>query len=145
MLRGYNDSVLLFLLVFLLPDDLDQLRGAWLTVSQVYDGKTLVDEKTPPKEGPAVKVAYDGNKWTVMVGEKSVATGMIKVDATKTPKEIDVLDETGTVNEKTRLGIYEVQGDIYKYCMGLPGKPRPREWVSKAGTGHSCMVSKRER
>jgi len=31
--------------------DLDQLRGTWLTVSLVHDGKTVVDEKIPPKEG----------------------------------------------------------------------------------------------
>ena len=31
--------------------DLDKLRGTWLTVSLVNDGKTLVDEKTPPNEG----------------------------------------------------------------------------------------------
>jgi hypothetical protein len=27
-------------------DDLDKLRGTWLTVSLVNDGKTLVDEKS---------------------------------------------------------------------------------------------------
>ena len=63
--------------------DLAKLGGTWLTVSLVYDGKTLVDEKTPPKEGPATKLAYEGNTWMVKVGNKTVATGKFKIGAAK--------------------------------------------------------------
>ena len=98
-------------------NDAEKLQGTWLTVSQVADGKTLVDEKTPPKAGPAVKLAYEGDKWMVKVGDKTVAWGKFKIDQTKTPKEIDILDETGTKNDKTKLGIYEFDGDTYRYCL----------------------------
>src|SRR5947209_11884232 len=97
--------------------DRDKLQGTWLTVSLVNDGKTLVDEKTPPKEGPVTKLAYEGDHWKIIVGDKTVATGKFTIDAAKTPKEIDILDETGTRNEKTKLGIYELNGDTYKYCL----------------------------
>jgi uncharacterized protein (TIGR03067 family) len=125
--------------------DLDKLRGTWSTVSLVNDGKTLVDEKTPAKKGPAAKLAYDAKKWMIKVGDKTVASGQFKIDATKKPKEIDVMDETGTKNEKTRLGIYELDGDTYKYCLAPPGKPRPKEFTSKEGSGHSLGVMKREK
>src|SRR5580704_11046045 len=78
--------------------DLDKLRGTWLTVSLVNDGKALVSEKDPPKEGPATKFAYDGNKWMVMVGDKTVAGGVFTIDPAKTPKEIDIMDESGVKN-----------------------------------------------
>jgi uncharacterized protein (TIGR03067 family) len=125
--------------------DLDKLRGTWLTVSLVNDGKTLVDEKSPPKEGPVTKLAYDGNKWLIKVGDKTVASGMFKIDATKTPQEIDIFDETGKKNDKTKLGIYELKGDLYKFCLAPAGKPRPTEFTSKEGSGHSLGVSKREK
>ncbi len=125
--------------------DLDKLRGTWLTVSLVNDGKTLVDEKVPPKAGPTTKLAYDGNKWMVKVGDKAVATGTIKIDSTKMPKEIDVMDASGMKNGKTQLGIYELDGDTYKYCVAPAGKPRPTEFTSKEGSGHSLIVSKREK
>jgi uncharacterized protein (TIGR03067 family) len=125
--------------------DFAKLSGTWLTVSLVNDGKTLVDEKTPPKEGPVTKLVYERNTWIVKVGDKTVATGTIKIDATKTPKEIDVMDETGMKNDKTRLAIYALDGDTYKYCIAPPGKSRPTEFASKAGSGHSLAVSKRER
>jgi uncharacterized protein (TIGR03067 family) len=126
-------------------DDLEKLRGTWLTVSLVDDGKTIVDEKTPPKERAATKLAYEGNKWVIKVGDKAVASGVFKIDATRTPREIDILDESGEKNEKTKLGIYELTGDTYKFCLAPAGKPRPKEFASKAGSGHSLGVSTREK
>ena len=125
--------------------DFDKLQGTWLTVSLVNDGKTLVDEKTPPKEGPATKLVYERDQWIIKVGDKTVASGVFKIDAMKTPKEIDILDETGLTNDKTKLGIYELKGDTYKYCLAPAGKPRPTGFSSKPGSGHSLGVSKRER
>jgi uncharacterized protein (TIGR03067 family) len=125
--------------------DLEKLRGTWLTVSLVNDGKTLVDDKAPLKEGPATKLVYDGNTWMIEVGDKTVATGVFKIDATKMPKEIDIMDESGVKNDKTKLGIYELDGDTYKYCLAPAGKPRPTEFTSNTGSRHSLGVSKREK
>jgi uncharacterized protein (TIGR03067 family) len=123
--------------------DLDKLRGSWLTVSLVNDGKTLVDEKAPPKEGPATKLVYDGNAWIIKVGDKTVVKGVFKIDSTKKPKEIDIMDESGVQNDKTKLGIYELDGDTYKFCLAPAGKARPQDFTSKKGTGQSLGVSKR--
>jgi uncharacterized protein (TIGR03067 family) len=125
--------------------DRDKLQGTWLTVSLVNDGKTLVDEKTPQKDGLATKLVYDGNKWLIKVGDRTVASGSFTIDSTKKPKEIDILDETGVKNDKTKLGIFELDGDVYKYCLAPAGKPRPTEFTSKPGSGHSLGVSKREK
>ena len=81
----------------------------------------------------------------IKVGDKTVASGTFKIDPTKTPKEIDVMDESGVKNDKTKLGIYALDGDTYKYCLAPAGKPRPTEFTSKAGSGHSLGVSKREK
>jgi uncharacterized protein (TIGR03067 family) len=126
-------------------DELDKLRGTWLTVSLVNDGKTLVDEKNPPKDGPMTKLVYEGTKWTIKVGEKAVAGGILKIDPAKKPKEIDIMDESGTKNDKTKLGIYEIDGDTYKFCLATAGKPRPTEFTSKEGSGHSLGMMKREK
>src|SRR5215212_2157548 len=88
--------------------DLDRFRGTWLIVSLVNNGKTLVDEKTPLKEGRTTKLVYDGHMWMIKAGDKTVASGVFKIDSTKQPKEIDIMDESGVKNEKTKLGIYEL-------------------------------------
>jgi uncharacterized protein (TIGR03067 family) len=126
-------------------DDLDKLQGTWLTVSLMNDGKTVVDENLPPKPGPATKVVYEGSQWRVTVGDKTVATGTVKIDATKLPKEIDIMDESGMINDKTKRAIYELEGDTFKYCIGLAGKPRPAEFSSKEGSGNALIVSRREK
>lgn len=126
-------------------DDLARLSGTWLTVSLVIDGKTVLDEKSPPKSGPATKLVYEGTKWMIKVGDKTVAGGVFQIDSAKSPKEIDIFDETGVKNETTKLGIYELNGDTYKYCLAPAGKPRPTEFTSKPGSGHSLGVSKRQK
>ena len=122
--------------------DLDKLRGTWLTVSLVNDGKTLVDEKSPPKIGPATKLLYDGNTWMIKLGDKTVASGSFKIDATKMPREIDIMDESGVKNDKTKLGIYELQTVTpTKYASGrqpaIPGRrslvANGREWGTPVG------------
>jgi len=125
--------------------DLEKLKGTWLTVSLVSDGKTIVDEKMPPPPGPVTKLAYEGNRWMVKVGDKTVAQGLFRVDATKKPRQIDILDETGESNERSKLGIYEVDGDVYRYCLAPAAKPRPKAFVSRPGTGDSLGVMKREK
>ncbi len=125
--------------------DLDKLQGTWLTVSLVNDGRTIVDEKAPPKEGPATKLAYEGNKWLIKVGDRVVATGTFKIDTTKKPKEIDLMDESDVINANTKLGIYELSGNTYKFCLAPAGKPRPTEFTSKEGSGHSLGVLKPEK
>jgi uncharacterized protein (TIGR03067 family) len=126
-------------------DDLAKLQGTWSTVSMVSDGKTLVGENVPAKPGPTTKLAYEGDQWKIIVGDKTVASGITRIDSTKTPKEIDILDETGVKNGQTKLGIYELDGDTYTYCLAPPGKPRPTEFSSKEGSGYSLGVSKREK
>ena len=125
--------------------DLDKLQGSWRTISLVNDGKVLVGEKVPPQPGPATALVYERNRWLIKVGDKTVASGIFTVDASKAPKEIDVMDESGLKNGKTKLGIYELDGDRYKYCLAPAGKPRPAEFASPEGSGYSLGVSERER
>jgi len=126
-------------------DDVELLRGTWLTVSLVHNGVMVIGEGAPPLPGPPTKLVYEGNKWMLKSGDKTIASGTIKIDSTKTPKEIDIMDDSGVVNAKTKLGIYEINGDIYKYCVAQSGQPRPTEFLSKAGSGYSLTVSKREK
>jgi len=126
-------------------DDLNKLQGTWLTVSLVNNGKTVLDEKSPAKDGPVTKLIYGGNTWTIKVGDKTVASGKFQIDSTKKPKEIDIMDASGEKNDKTKLGIYELDGDSYKFCLATVGKPRPKEFTSKEGSGDSLGLSKREK
>jgi len=43
------------------------------------------------------------------------------------------------------LGIYELEGDGYRVCFALVGKPRPSEFTSKSGSGTILQVWEREK
>jgi len=127
------------------PDaDLARLQGTWLTVSLINNGKTLAAEDLPPEPGPVTTLAYAGDRWLVKVNGQTVATGITRLDSSKTPKEIDILDAPGVKTDKSQLGIYELNGDTYKYCLAPPGKPRPTAFASPEGSGVSLGVSRRK-
>jgi hypothetical protein len=46
----------------------------------------------------------------------------------------------------TRLhtrGIYSLRGDVLMYCIAAPGRPRPTEFATTKGGGHTLVVLKR--
>lgn len=43
------------------------------------------------------------------------------------------------------VGIYEVDGDVFKSCFGKSGAERPADFTSKPGDGRTLSVWKREK
>jgi uncharacterized protein (TIGR03067 family) len=92
-----------------------ELQGVWVEL------RALAKEKPKGKSGYFVWV-FDENRVArrnqhTMDGEPesaSVHVGTFKVDATVMPKAIDI---DGIENEKI-LGIYELNGDTLKLCVG---------------------------
>ena len=71
------------------------------------------------------------------------AKGTYKVDATKTPKTIDMTFTEGPPKGLTLRGIYELDDATYKLCIANPGSDRPRVFDSKAKDGGTVQVLKR--
>jgi hypothetical protein len=40
-------------------------------------------------------------------------------------------------------GIYLLQGDVLRYCIAAPGRPRPTEFTTTKGDGYTLVVLKR--
>jgi uncharacterized protein (TIGR03067 family) len=40
-------------------------------------------------------------------------------------------------------GIYSLQGDVLRYCVAAPGRPRPSEFATTKGDGYTLVVLKR--
>jgi uncharacterized protein (TIGR03067 family) len=114
-----------------------RLNGTWERVRAVADGK----EQPAPKE--KVTVALKDGKFTVRQGDKVLAEGAAKVDPTTSPKSLDITPATGEYKGKTLPAIYEVKGDTHRVCAAQPGKPRPKAFASKEGSGHFLNTYKR--
>jgi uncharacterized protein (TIGR03067 family) len=126
------------------PDDavkkeLAKLQGTWKFISLEAGGNKL-----PEDNYKDAVLLIEGDKHTTKHGPVTYS-GTLKIDPSKKPKTIDVHFTDGPEKGKTSFGIYELDGETLKICIGLVDKPRPSEFASKAGSGHVLEVLKREK
>jgi uncharacterized protein (TIGR03067 family) len=112
-------------------------EGTWRFVSIEIEGK-----KVPEDGFKGSRMILKSDQFTVEEGAVTFR-GTFKVDPGKKPKQIDVTFAEGPEKGKTALGIYTLEGDTYTVCIGLVGRDRPTEFVSKAASGHVLEVLKR--
>jgi uncharacterized protein (TIGR03067 family) len=118
--------------------DLERFQGIWYLVMAMQDGKTLPEDKV--KE---TTIVFKGDTFR-FPGSAEYATsksGTIKLDETKTPKEMDAI----STEKEVMLGIYALDEGGYKVCFAPAGKPRPTKLGSDPGTGYILQVWSREK
>lgn len=120
--------------------DLKRMEGDWAAVSMEVDGL-----KVPDEDAMAYFRSVKGDGYTVSRYRKTLGKGTINLDATKKPRTIDALPAGAAGEGKALLGIYEFDGNKLKLCFARPGKDRPTEFRSKAGSGHTLTVWQREK
>jgi uncharacterized protein (TIGR03067 family) len=118
--------------------DLEKLQGEWIMESHEFNG-----EKQPEERTKEYKRTVKDNHFTVTFGDKTVVEGTFTLDASKKPKTIDITLETGESKDKKMLGLYEIDGDTYKVCLGTPDSERPTELVSKPDSNQALTIWKR--
>jgi uncharacterized protein (TIGR03067 family) len=118
--------------------DEEALQGTWKLDAGEADGKALPEKQL--KEG---KLVIKGDQYTVTLADKGTVTGTQKLDPTKKPKTIDIVDAGGPNKDKTCLGIYELKGDEFHVCFAPPGKPRPTKFATGPDSGQWMHVWKR--
>lgn len=116
-------------------DDGDQgkLAGKWTVETFEYNGSDVERLKD------AIREFKDG-KYSLTLKMGDAIEGSLKLDSTKTPKQIDL-----DVNGRTLKGIYELDGDTLKMSYNLGAEERPTEFVSKPDTGLVLVIHKRKK
>ena len=118
--------------------DLDRFQGTWYLVMAMQDGKALLEDKV--KE---TTIVFKGDSFR-FPGSAEYATsksGTIKLDETKTPKEMDAI----SAEKEVMLGIYALDEGGYKVCFAPAGKPRPTALGSSPGSGYILQVWARQK
>ena len=118
--------------------DLDRFQGTWYLVMAMQDGKTLPEDKVKQ-----TTIVFKGDTFR-FPGSADYATsksGTIKLDETKTPKEMDAI----STEKEVMLGIYRVEENGYKVCFAPAGKPRPTEFSSTPGSGQILQSWQRQK
>jgi uncharacterized protein (TIGR03067 family) len=120
-------------------EELAKFEGTWTFASMEFEGQEI-----PAKDLADSRLICKGNEFTAKTGE-GTTKGTFQVDPTASPKTIDVTMADGADKGKTLLGIYTLTADTYRVSLAGPGKPRPTEFVSKAGSGNAVETLKKEK
>lgn len=119
-------------------DDKKAVQGVWMYESMEWNGK-----KVDAEQISMTTSTFDGDKYTVKIGDKVTASGTFKIDPTKSPKTVDVTITEGDGKGNVLPGIYKIDGDTLTTCINLQGADRPTEFKSAERSGVSLVVSKR--
>jgi len=121
--------------------ELDKFQGTWVLVSGEKDGQKIADDDVKKS-----KLTWKGKECAVETPHQSKETikATAKLDPSKSPKEMDWERSAGPGVGKPMQAIYEFTGDDqYRICFAPAGKDRPKEFATKAGSGHILHVWKR--
>ena len=130
-----------------LDKDLD---GKWEGASWISDGEELKEgfvillvekDKFTLTTGTRITLLDDGKER--QVEDSDTVKGTIKADLKSSPKAIDFTWREGTGKGKTNRSIYEIKGDVLRFCTSGVEKDRPTEFSSKKGSGLMIVVLKR--
>lgn len=105
------------------PDDLKRLQGAWRMVSGEGEGIKLPAVGRWVFKGEAVQCGYTADDLQPM--------GTVKLDASKLPKQIDLIEAGGAKKRRTMPAIYKFEGDRLVICFGpWDSAHRPTHFVA---------------
>ena len=121
-------------------DDAEDLKD---TVWKPTEGKNA-GTPFPKDELDAITLLLTDGKYQVKhLGQDE--GGTFKIDATKTPKTMDITAVEGQNKGKTVLAIYELSGDTLKVCYDAKGGPRPAMFESTADNKLVLVVYKKKK
>ncbi len=122
--------------------ELQKFQGTWIMESGELGGKKAADEHVRRS-----KIIFEGNKVQIVVPNQTPETiiaEIVKIDTTKSPKEMHFIRKNGPNAGNTLIGIYEFEGkDRYKFAFDPSGSTKLKEFVTKEGTGHVRNTWKR--
>jgi len=117
--------------------DLASLQGDWKTVSAKRAGKdappAILESKLNVAKNTLTLISVRNGK------ERKEPINM-KLDSSKSPKQIDLVDKEGKAKN---IGIYKIEGKKFTLCFTRASEPRPTQFASKEGSKTFLMVFER--
>ena len=118
-------------------NELKKFQGTWTFESVEAGGKKL-----PIDPFKGMTVTFEGDKYSVKMGDMVVEAATLKLDPSKSPRPFDSTVTEGPNKGKVYLAIYEISGDTLKVCFDPEGKKRPTEFKGESGA-QTLVIHKR--
>lgn len=114
-------------------------NGTWRIASMESDGESLPKEEY---ESMSLKIEA-GKYWLNRQGNED--NGAFTVDATKSPKQMDIQPDTGPGAGQTIPAIYEWADETLRICYSIDGSgDRPQKFATASGSGQVFVTYKRK-
>jgi uncharacterized protein (TIGR03067 family) len=112
--------------------EIEKLKGTWKAAQVQKDGADH-----PEYVQAGMQTVFTGKTMTIGVGEDPATktNSFYRLDPTKNPKEIDLIDSSGQAAGK---GIYLLDGDKLTLCTSTAD--RPTSFATKLGDGLQLVV-----
>jgi uncharacterized protein (TIGR03067 family) len=107
------------------------LEGIWSVVSMQEDGT-----KVPSSKAKTLRFVFSDNRLSMRILEQVIAESDYTTDATKQPPTIDL-----TLEGKPALGIYQLEGDDLRICLGRSTDKRPGEFAIEADSPSRTLIT----
>jgi uncharacterized protein (TIGR03067 family) len=121
-------------------NDPEPLQGGWTMVLVFRNG-----QEAPPDLAKSGELIIEDREYRAKLGSDSMMA-TIKVDSSKTPKQIDLTLSTGENKGQTVKGIYKISGDDLTICRGLTAREsRPSEFAAPVDSGLLLVTWKRSK
>ena len=120
-------------------DDAESLKGTWKALSVKEGGRNVPEEflKT-------MTFNFDGKKYIQKVQDQS-EEGNYSIDASQSPKTIDLDIKTGNDKGKKQIGIYKLEDGKLTFIVAQAGsKERPKSFKVEEGADVIEFVLERE-
>jgi uncharacterized protein (TIGR03067 family) len=112
-------------------EKLRQLEGTWEFLDLELDGRAV-----PANMVSRSRMLIDGDRFRMESPEANYE-GVFTIDVERVPYEIDIEFVEGPEAGNWSYGIFELEGDRFKLCLGLTGVSRPRSFTTFQGSGHA--------
>src|SRR4030095_14291628 len=100
-------------------EQLRQMEGTWEFRDLEVDGNTM-----PKAALRSSRMLIDGDRFR-MESPEAIYEGIFTIDVEQRPHRIDIEFVEGPEAGNWSYGIFEVNGDHFKICLGLTGATRP--------------------
>jgi uncharacterized protein (TIGR03067 family) len=122
-------------------DDAESFKGTWKALSVNQGGQNVPEEFVK-----SMAFKFDGKKYVQKVQDQSDEEGDYSIDASQSPKTIDLDIKTGNDQGKKQVGIYKFEDGKLTFIVAKAGsKDRPKSFKLEKDADVIEFVLEREK
>jgi uncharacterized protein (TIGR03067 family) len=120
--------------------DLERMQGKWTMHALEINGKDVPEPKLQN-----TTLTVKGDEYRTRVKDMEPAGFRLKLDPSKDPPAVDMIQTQPDGTEKVIKGIYTFEKDTFKICRGLtPEQERPNQFATWPGTSYFVVTWKKQ-